>query len=91
MDRAGADFMRVVEQIRGLPGTCVPIPLNMGAEENYVGVIDLIKMKAINWNPDDQGMTFTYDDIPAEHFDEAGASFSRSSCGSEQGIDGQVS
>ena len=72
MDRAGADFMRVVGQIRKRLGAqCVPIQLNMGAEENFVGVIDLIKMKAINWNPDDQGMTFTYDAIPEEYLLEA--------------------
>ncbi|GAA0371823.1 elongation factor G [Bowmanella denitrificans] len=67
MDRAGADFGRVVKQIRNrLGATCVPIQLNIGAEENFKGVIDLLKMKAINWNEADQGMTFTYEDIPAE-------------------------
>ncbi|MCI2965104.1 MULTISPECIES: elongation factor G [Shewanella] len=67
MDRAGADFERVVKQIRTrLGATCVPIQLNIGAEENFKGVIDLIKMKAINWNESDQGMTFTYEEIPAE-------------------------
>ncbi|MCG6489306.1 elongation factor G, partial [Vibrio parahaemolyticus] len=44
----------------------VPIQLNIGAEEEFKGVIDLIKMKAINWNDADQGMTFTYEDIPAD-------------------------
>ncbi|AYA65768.1 elongation factor G [Alteromonas sp. RKMC-009] len=67
MDRAGADFERVVGQIRKrLGATCVPIQLNIGAEEEFRGVIDLIKMKAINWNAEDMGMTFTYEDIPAE-------------------------
>jgi len=67
MDRAGADFERVVNQIRNrLGATCVPIQLNIGAEENFKGVIDLIKMKAINWNEADMGMTFTHDEIPAE-------------------------
>jgi elongation factor G len=67
MDRAGADFERVVTQIEDrLGATCVPIQLNIGAEEHFQGVIDLIKMKAINWNESDQGMTFTYEDIPAE-------------------------
>ncbi|MDO6477704.1 elongation factor G [Alteromonas sp. 1_MG-2023] len=67
MDRAGADFERVVGQIRKrLGATCIPIQLNIGAEEEFRGVIDLIKMKAINWNAEDMGMTFTYEDIPAE-------------------------
>ena len=72
MDRAGADFERVVEQIRKrLGANCVPIQLNMGAEEDFHGVIDLIKMKAINWNEKDMGMTFTYEDIPAQYLDKA--------------------
>ncbi|WP_334013818.1 elongation factor G [Alteromonas sp. S167] len=72
MDRAGADFERVVGQIRKrLGANCVPIQINMGAEENFHGVIDLVKMKAINWNEDDMGMTFTYEDIPAEYLDTA--------------------
>ena len=67
MDRTGADFLRVVEQIKDrLGATPVPIQLNIGAEENFQGVVDLIKMKAINWNAADQGMTFTYEDIPAD-------------------------
>ncbi|MEZ9536200.1 elongation factor G [Vibrio lentus] len=67
MDRTGADFLRVVEQIKDrLGATPVPIQLNIGAEENFQGVVDLIKMKAINWNEADQGMTFTYEDIPAD-------------------------
>lgn len=67
MDRAGADFLRVVEQIKvRLGATPVPIHLNIGAEENFRGVIDLIKMKAINWSEADQGMSFTYEDIPAD-------------------------
>jgi len=67
MDRAGADFLRVVDQIKHrLGATPVPIQLNIGAEEEFRGVIDLIKMKAINWNEADQGMTFTYEDIPAD-------------------------
>ena len=72
MDRAGADFDRVVDQIRNrLGATCVPIQMNIGTEENFKGVIDLIKMKAVNWNEEDQGMTFTYEDIPAELADKA--------------------
>lgn len=67
MDRAGADFESVITQIRDrLGATCVPIQLNIGAEENFKGVIDLIKMKAINWNEADQGTTFSYEDIPAD-------------------------
>ncbi|MGC9423635.1 elongation factor G [Vibrio sp.] len=67
MDRTGADFLRVVDQIKHrLGATPVPIQLNIGAEEEFKGVIDLIKMKAINWNEADQGMTFTYEEIPAE-------------------------
>nr|AJG38102.1 translation elongation factor G [uncultured Gammaproteobacteria bacterium] len=72
MDRAGADFERVVAQIRKrLGANCVPIQLNMGAEDEFHGVIDLIKMKSINWNEADMGMTFTYEDIPAEYLDKA--------------------
>lgn len=67
MDRAGADFLRVVDQIKHrLGANPVPIQLNIGAEDEFKGVIDLIKMKAINWNDADQGMTFTYEDIPAD-------------------------
>ncbi|HCH01144.1 MAG TPA: elongation factor G [Vibrio sp.] len=67
MDRVGADFLRVVDQIKNrLGATPVPIQLNIGAEEEFKGVIDLIKMKAINWNEADQGMTFTYEEIPAD-------------------------
>ena len=67
MDRAGADFERVLKQIRTRLGAiCVPIQLNIGAEETFRGVIDLIKMKAIDWNDSDQGMTFNYQAIPAD-------------------------
>ncbi|ENY70655.1 elongation factor G [Aeromonas diversa] len=67
MDRTGANFLRCVEQIKTrLKGTPVPLQLNIGAEENFKGVIDLVKMKAINWNEADQGVTFTYEDVPAE-------------------------
>ncbi|WP_045389395.1 elongation factor G [Vibrio rotiferianus] len=66
MDRAGADFLRVVDQIKNrLGANPVPIQLNVGAEDDFRGVIDLIKMKMINWNEADQGMSFTYDEIPA--------------------------
>ncbi|MGF1724603.1 elongation factor G [Photobacterium nomapromontoriensis] len=72
MDRAGADFLRVVDQIKNrLGANPVPIQLNIGAEEEFKGVVDLIKMKAINWNESDQGMSFTYEDIPADMQDLA--------------------
>jgi len=71
MDRTGADFLRVVKQARDrLNHTIVPIQLPIGSEENFKGVVDLLKMKAINWNEADQGMTFTYEEIPAEMLDE---------------------
>ena len=67
MDRAGADFLRVVGQIKQRLGhTPVPVQLAIGAEENFEGQIDLMKMKAIYWNADDQGMTYREEDIPAE-------------------------
>jgi elongation factor G len=67
MDRAGADFLRVVEQIENrLGSTPVPLQLAIGAEENFKGVIDLIKMKAIYWNEEDLGLTFQEEDIPEE-------------------------
>ncbi|HUJ27147.1 MAG TPA: elongation factor G, partial [Myxococcales bacterium] len=67
MDRAGANFLRVVEMIRArLRANPVPIQLPIGAEENFEGVIDLIRMKAIYWDMDTQGMKFEYREIPAE-------------------------
>ena len=67
MDRTGADFLRVIAQIKNrLGATPVPIQLNIGSEENFKGVIDLVKMKAINWSEADQGTSFTYEPIPAE-------------------------
>jgi elongation factor G len=72
MDRAGADFLRVVSQIKSrLGANPVPIQLNIGAEEGFKGVIDLVKMKAIMWNEADMGTTFEYQDIPAELQDQA--------------------
>ena len=72
MDRAGADFERVVGQIKErLGANIVPIQLNIGTEENFKGVIDLIRMKAIYWNEDDQGLTFDLADIPAELLDKS--------------------
>ena len=67
MDRAGANFLRVVGQIKNRLGhTPVPIQLAIGAEENFEGQIDLIKMKAIYWNDDDKGTTYREEEIPAE-------------------------
>jgi elongation factor G len=67
MDRAGANFLRCVDQIKTrLRGNPVPIQLPIGAEDNFEGVIDLIHMKAIYWDMDTQGMKFEYKDIPAE-------------------------
>jgi elongation factor G len=67
MDRTGADFLTVVSQVKSrLGATPVPVQLPIGAEDDFKGVIDLIKMKAINWNDKDQGMTFSYEAIPAE-------------------------
>ena len=67
MDRAGADFERVVGQIRDrLGATVVPIQYNIGAEDDFKGVIDLIKMKTITWNEEDKGSTFEYTDIPED-------------------------
>lgn len=72
MDRTGADFLNVVEQLRSrLEANAVPIHLAIGSEEEFSGVVDLIKMKAINWNESDQGMTFTYEEIPADMQDLA--------------------
>ena len=67
MDRAGADFDRVVDQIKDrLGANIIPIQYNIGAEEDFKGVIDLINMRAIYWNEDDQGLTFESKEIPAE-------------------------
>jgi elongation factor G len=65
MDRAGANFLRCVEQIKTrLRGNPVPIQLPIGAEEGFVGVVDLVKMKAIWWDDETQGMKFEYREIP---------------------------
>ncbi len=67
MDRVGADFLRVVRQIRDrLGANPIPIQLAIGAEENFKGVVDLVRMKAIYWNEADQGMTFVEQEIPAD-------------------------
>ena len=74
MDRAGANFLSVVDQIKNrLGANPVPVQLPIGAEDEFEGVVDLFKMKAINWNASDQGMTFTYEDIPADMVEQAEA------------------
>ena len=74
MDRAGADYMKVVQQLRDrLGAVAVPMQMTIGAEDEFSGVVDLVKMKAIVWNPDDQGMTFEYQEIPADLLDECEA------------------
>jgi elongation factor G len=65
MDRAGANFLRCVEQIKTrLRGNPVPIQLPIGAEDGFTGVVDLIKMKSIFWDDETQGMKFEYREIP---------------------------
>jgi len=72
MDRTGADFFKVYKQMRErLRANPIPVQIPVGAEDKFKGVVDLIKMKAILWNEADQGMTFTYEDIPAELVDTA--------------------
>ena len=67
MDRAGADFLRVVEQIKErLGANPVVMQLNIGAEDEFKGVIDLVRMRAIYWNEDDMGATYEERGIPAE-------------------------
>jgi elongation factor G len=74
MDRAGASFTRCVEQIRTrLRANPVPIQLPIGAEENFEGVIDLVRMKAIYWDNETQGMKFEYREVPANLKAEAEA------------------
>ena len=65
MDRAGADFLRVVEQIKQRLGSNpVPVQLPLGSEDNFSGVVDLIRMKAIKWNDEDLGVTYVEEDVP---------------------------
>ena len=67
MDRAGADFKMVVAQLKDrLGANAIPMQVTIGSEEEFGGVVDLIKMKAIIWNEADQGMTFEYQDIPED-------------------------
>ncbi len=70
MDRAGADFLRVVDQIKTrLGGNPVPIQIPIGAEENFKGLVDLVRMKAIMWNEEDMGVTYEAKEIPADLLD----------------------
>ncbi|KDE38897.1 MAG: elongation factor G [Nitrincola lacisaponensis] len=72
MDRAGADFFRVEDQLqKRLNVTTVPINFPIGAEDSFTGVVDVLRMKAILWNEADQGMTFELADIPADLQDKA--------------------
>ena len=72
MDRAGADFLRVVEQIRERLGAHpVPIQLPLGAEENFRGVIDLVSMKAITWDDRDLGVSYVETEVPEEMREQA--------------------
>ncbi len=73
MDRMGANFFRVVEQLeKRLGAVAVPIQVPIGAEEGFAGVVDLVKMKAINWSEENMGTQFEYSDIPAELQDTCG-------------------
>ncbi len=72
MDRSGADFIRVVEQVRDRLGSKpVPMQLPIGAEENFEGIIDLVKMKAIYWEEENMGIKFEVKDIPEALVSEA--------------------
>lgn len=72
MDRAGANFLKVVEQVKDrLGANPVPLQLAIGAEEEFKGVVDLVKMKTIRWSEEDQGISFNYEDIPADMKEDA--------------------
>jgi elongation factor G len=72
MDRPGADYLRVVEQIGSRLGAVpVPVQLPLGREESFSGVVDLIRMKAVRWSEADLGTSFEYDDIPDELAEES--------------------
>ena len=72
MDRTGANFGKVIEQLKARLGA-VPVPMQVpiGAEEGFEGVVDLLKMKAVIWDMESQGMDFEYQDVPADLADEA--------------------
>ena len=70
MDRTGANFFKVYDQMKArLKANPVPLQVPIGAEENFKGLVDLVKMKAIIWSEEDKGVTFTYGDIPADLVD----------------------
>ncbi|MCA0397492.1 MAG: elongation factor G [Bacteroidetes bacterium] len=72
MDRSGADFLNVVKQVKEMLGSkAVPLQLPIGAEDNFKGVVDLIKMKGIIWHMETEGMTFDEIDVPADMKEEA--------------------
>ena len=70
MDRTGANFFKVYDQMKArLKANPVPLQVPIGAEENFKGLVDLIKMKSIVWSEDDKGVTFEYGEIPADMVD----------------------
>jgi elongation factor G len=72
MDRQGADFINVCKQVKEMLGShALPLQINIGAEDDFKGVVDLINFKGIVWNEEDQGMTFKEIEIPADILDEA--------------------
>ena len=72
MDRSGADFLNVCKQVKEMLGSyAVPLQLPIGEEENFVGVVDLVNFRGIQWNEDDKGMTFKEVPIPADMLEEA--------------------
>ena len=72
MDRAGANFYRVVGQVKDrLGGNPVAMQIPIGAEDDFSGLIDLVKMKAVYWDEENMGVTHTYQDIPAEYQEKA--------------------
>ncbi|MDF1678139.1 MAG: elongation factor G [Legionellaceae bacterium] len=74
MDRMGANFLRVVDQIKNrLGSTPLVVQLNIGAEEDFKGVIDIIKMKAIIWDEENRGVTFKYEDIAPDMLEQCEA------------------
>src|SRR3546814_8974422 len=72
MDRTGANFFKVYDQLKArLKAHPVPVVIPIGAEDSFVGVVDLVKMKGIVWDEASQGTKFDYIDIPAELADQA--------------------
>ncbi len=72
MDRSGADFLNVCRQVKTMLGShALPLQLNIGAEDDFIGVVDLINFRGITWNEEDLGMTFQEIEIPADIIDEA--------------------